>query len=261
MHFFRISFLLLLLFAQLQVRAQEQGEEDSLLTLDSLSEIVAPASQYPPVEIFRAAKDPVILRSVPDTVSKGLKKNKVFEYANDPEYWIREKPDLDSREKGIAEYLADFFARPAVRAFLYLLFFAFLIFVIVKVVIINRLFIFSSASKKLKTSEPGQQTENMEEDLEEKINAALLAKDHRSAVRYLYLKTLHLLDKKGWISFNSQATNHIYRNQVNHYAKGKEFSSLSTIYEYVWYGNFELTPSQFETVLNKFQHFQSGLKV
>ena len=262
----QIAFFILFMFSGLACFSQEEPNQDSLLIIDSVPQAIEQdEEEMPETSPFSTSRhfyniDTATFRSVSDSVSTALKKQKSFEYANDPEYWVKEKLEPVPRENFL-DGLVRFFMRPAVRAFIYLLLIALAIFLIIKVVIVNKLYIFGSSAKKRITKSPDNETELTDENLDEKINQALARNDQRLAVRYLYLKTLQLLDKKGWIRLHAQATNHTYRSQVNQYAKGKEFGFLSSVYEHMWYGNFKLSPQQFDIVLHNFTHFQSVLKV
>lgn len=260
-----VIFLLL----SLPAIAQEPIQQDTLLITDSIHEDTEqdfdedtdfnqstlhnrPLSQIP---------DTIAFREVSDSIAARLRKQKAFEYANDPAYWIRKAPETKSVSFSFWKKVAEFFNRPAVRAVFYLLLAGLVIFLVVKIILVNNLYIFKSSNKKVKRVTDGGDAALMEEDLDQLISDAMQKKDHRAVIRYHYLKTLKLLDRKGWISFNPQATNWSYRSQVNNFSKGKEFGFLSSAYEYVWYGDFRLNEQQFETLVHNFNHFQNMLRV
>jgi uncharacterized protein DUF4129 len=245
--------------------AQDTKRQDSVVISDTSAEDEdeffgneTSITQYPRPP---ALLDSISHRAVNDSISATLKKQKTFEYANDPEYWVREKAASRNYNISFWQKLARFFAKPAVKGFMLLLFVALAIYLIIKVILVNQLYIFKSSPKKKKVEASTEEAALMGEDLDALISQAMLQKEKRPAIRFLYLKTLKLLDRKGWITFHPQATNQFYRQQVNNYAKGKEFGFLSTAYEHVWYGNFQLTEQQFETIVHNFNHFQNTLKV
>ncbi len=265
----RSSWLLYgLLFFTLHSTAQVIVEQDSLLIIDSVPSFpVEEEEEYEDEDAsydfsrFRLA-DTVTLRGVPETTADSLRRRKEFEYANDPAYWGRVDDESSNRSPGFMDALARFLSRPAVRTFIYILLIALAIFILVRVIVINRLYIFNRSSVKSGTNLTGDSDEEiMNENLDRRIADALSSKDQRNAVRFLYLKSLQLLHKKGWISFHPQATNQAYRAQVNRFAKGQEFAFLSSVYEHVYYGNFRLTDEQFSRVLNNFNHFHNTLHV
>jgi hypothetical protein len=58
-------------------------------------------------------------RSVPDTTLSKLKSQKEFEYANDPEYWIKKKK-REKSNKGIGYFIEWVFGSSAVRIIMYI---------------------------------------------------------------------------------------------------------------------------------------------
>lgn len=195
--------------------------------------------------------DTVTYRAVPDTVVTSLQKRKEFEYANDPEYWMKNKrEDSESKSIGFLEWL---FYNRGVKIFMYILLAAVLLFAIYNIIVNNNLF-YRGAKKK--TAETAVEEEiEMETDLESKIAKAMQAKDYRKAVRYLYVKSLRELDQKNLIRYHAQATNYDYITQVSEFKFAGKFSFLTQIYDYVWYGGFEMSDGQFEKVLKDFNDF------
>ncbi len=202
--------------------------------------------------------DTIAFRSVPDTAVNRLKKEKEFEYANNPVYWIRKKED-QNESKGFGYFLAWLFSSSAVRIFMYLLLAAVIIFTVYRIIINNNLFY--TSSKSIKEAAEDGKNEIEDEALDEKITAAILAKEYRKAVRYSYFKTLRRLDAKGWIRYHAQATNYDYLVQFSKHSLASEFGFLTQAYEYVWYGGFELSEEQFGMVQNNFQKMYKSLGV
>ena len=71
-------------------------------------------------------------------------------------------------------------------------FLAFFLFIIYRIIVVNKLYLFYN-SKKTKAVDEGEVTDLQDINLDEKIQQALAAGDHRMAVRYMYLKALKLL--------------------------------------------------------------------
>ena len=199
--------------------------------------------------------DPV-LRTVPDTTVERLKKEKGFAYANDPAYWTKEKKVY---RKSFWDYVFDFFASDLVKMIFYVIVGVLILFVFYRIIILNDLFIFYSSRKKRLQSEDHGLAEIDPAAIDKKIQEAIDKRDYNSAVRYLYLKTLYTLNDKKWIQFHSEATNTEYLNQMSQHKRSKEFGFLTQIYEYVWYGKFEINEQQFALVHNNFKSFQAGI--
>ena len=92
-----------------------------------------------------------------------------------------------------------------------------------------------------------------------KSGTQLIKKNYNYAIRYLYLKTLYVLNDKKWIQFHSQATNSEYLNQMSQHKRSQEFRFLTRVYEYVWYGKFEINEQQFVRVYANFKTFQAHI--
>ena len=98
--------------------------------------------------------------------------------------------------------------------------------------------------------------ENVEDmDLDSLINKSLLDKNYRLAVRYHYLKTLKLLAQKNIIKYHVKKTNLDYLNEIPSEILKKEFSYLSYLYSYIWYGEFTITENEYNTAEQSFKQF------
>jgi len=223
--------------------------------------------------------DPLEFRAVPDSTVHRFQKDDDFAYANDPEYWAgereqeikrkreQEKRDREKRirlqetqgyKKGFWDYFNDFFSGSAIRNITYIALITFFLFVIYRLIVVNKLFLFYSA-KKAKAEVGGEAVDIKDDNLDERIKNAVDARQLRLAVRFMYLKTLQLLNDKQWIRYHADATNYEYVNQMSKHKLGTEFGFLTRIYDYVWYGEFTLTDEQFEIVYKNFSHFYNAL--
>lgn len=182
----------------------------------------------------------VIYRSVPDSISDRLKKDKQFEYANDPRYWIKEE-EKDNRGSGF-----DFGSLgPVISFIMYCLLAAAILFVVYRLIVSNNLF-YSKSPKLIKVSEDVD-TELTEEDIDKKIEQAVSTRNYRLATRFLFIKSLKKLDARGLIRFHPQATNYDYLNQVSGHSVAADFGFVTRVYEFVWYGEFDINEEQFQS--------------
>ncbi|MCW3076828.1 MAG: hypothetical protein JWO32_1437 [Bacteroidetes bacterium] len=120
--------------------------------------------------------------------------------------------------------------------------------VLLSVLIIIRLLSKSELSGLIKTRTKGTTfnftdiTEDLHEiNFDEKIKQLVLMADYRGAIRWHYLKMLFVFDKKGIISFAPHKTNIDYSYELKGKQTYNDFKKLSRIYDYVWYGQFNLT--------------------
>lgn len=85
-----------------------------------------------------------------------------------------------------------------------------------------------------------------ETDLQSKIKDALDKKNFRLAIRYQYLYLLQLMSQNGIITYHKEKTNSDYRYEIKNQALAQAFDYTSYIYDYTWYGGFEMNGSQYE---------------
>lgn len=100
--------------------------------------------------------------------------------------------------------------------------------------------------KKLDTPEVEIYNENVHEmSFDTLINEALAKKDYRLAVRFLYLRNLKMLTDKGVIKWSSNKTNYSYQYEIRDSAVRSKFLETTFIFDYVWYGEFELDGTKY----------------
>lgn len=96
------------------------------------------------------------------------------------------------------------------------------------------------------------------EDLLETDFAMLIQKtenenNHRLAVRYYYLWLLQHLANRGLIKWNTDKTNTDYYYEINDTHIRTDFKYLSYIYDYIWYGEFDLDNTAYLKAKNAFR--------
>lgn len=90
----------------------------------------------------------------------------------------------------------------------------------------------------------------------ELIAMALSQKDFRRAVRLHFLKLLKELTDKNLISWKTDKTNNDYFIELSNTQYSKQFKELALLYEYIWYGNFEINEEDFKVTVGKFNSFK-----
>lgn len=91
-------------------------------------------------------------------------------------------------------------------------------------------------------------------DYDTLIRQSCLLEDYRMAVRYLFLRTLFVLNEKGLLQWPSEKTNFEYV-QAMPVQKKNDFATIVLNYEYVWYGHIQINRQQFELIENSFIQF------
>lgn len=97
-------------------------------------------------------------------------------------------------------------------------------------------------------------------DIDRLLQNAINNKDYRLAIRYYYLSVLKDLSNKKLIDYHKDKTNSEYLFEIEDKIKRAEFSYLSYIYSYVWYGDFPIDETNFKLAENKYKSFKNSLK-
>jgi len=202
--------------------------------------------------------DTVSMRIVPDDVVERHKIDKDFAYANDPEYWKKEAVPRNN-ESNFSKLLRNFFLSTAFKIFVYLLLATVLLYALYRIIVDNKFYLFYSPKKtqeKLETESLDLPSENFDE----KISQAMGAQDYRLAVRWMYLKSLQLLNGKGLIRYHADTTNHEYLIQFGEHEQKNNFRFLTHAYDYAWYGRFMISAAQAEMLQQQFNQFYIAIK-
>lgn len=190
-------------------------------------------------------------RQVPDSVADEMRNDPDFKYANDSSYWEKEKES----EPGFLSWLFNTVSNSVfLKILLYIIVGLLVVFIVYQVVIANNFFIFSKKRRSRKRGEAESDVDEWE-NIDGKVNEAIAAGNYRTAVRYMYLKTLKVLSENNLIVLHAKSTNHEYVQQMYQHPEGAQFRQLTRIYEYVWYGEFIPNDSQFEKIRTNFNQF------
>lgn len=87
------------------------------------------------------------------------------------------------------------------------------------------------------------------------LQQALKEKNYRLAVRILYLKSLQKLDSAGYINYHSDTTNWQYVSALQETTLYAPFTKLTTYFDFIWYGSYNLNEEMFNTIHNEFNIF------
>ena len=92
------------------------------------------------------------------------------------------------------------------------------------------------------------------------ISDALAQKNYRLAIRYMYLKALKELSFHNIISWHFEKTNSDYHNEIKDPLLKDNFKKVSYLYDYVWYGEFDLDEIGFINAQKDFERLTKELK-
>jgi hypothetical protein len=130
--------------------------------------------------------------------------------------------------------------------------------------ILYRLFLtegaFKRKSKSVKAeAEVEEEIITNESDFDALIRQALQSGNYRQAVRYQYLRTLHLLAEKSMVQLAPDKTNYQYVSELANRNHQQPFAALTLNYEYVWYGEFEIDKNIYDKIDSNFRGFNQKI--
>ncbi|MEM7085790.1 MAG: DUF4129 domain-containing protein [Bacteroidota bacterium] len=93
-------------------------------------------------------------------------------------------------------------------------------------------------------------------DIKKLIAKALEQQDYRLAVRYYYLLILKKLSEAEIIEYMFDKTNNDYIAEIAPEKINRQFQKVTGLYDYIWYGNFEVTATDFSVAQETFDHLE-----
>lgn len=98
------------------------------------------------------------------------------------------------------------------------------------------------------------------EDINALITDAILQQNFRLAIRYYYLLSLKKLSQNHIISWQQQKTNEDYISEIEAKSLKIDFTNITRIYDYVWYGEFDIDALKFERFKSQFESLNNTIK-
>lgn len=187
--------------------------------------------------------------------------SKINEYKNNPDFIydrkIIEPPGFWDRLKyWLIKKFFDLFNDSPVSLLVRYLVFFFLIFILVLILIKGDLRGIFFGVKKKNTLNYDIEEENIHAiKFDEEISKAVNANNYRLAVRYLFLKSLKELTDNELIDWRAHKTNNDYLRELKKIRKDLDLTSVSYVYEYIWYGHFSIDKKEYETIAETFNKF------
>lgn len=90
-------------------------------------------------------------------------------------------------------------------------------------------------------------------DFEKLIQNSLQLGENRLTIRYYYLWLLKKMSEKQIIEWDVEKTNSDYLYEIKNEAQKEDFAYLSYLYNYIWYGEFELDEATFTKAKTAFE--------
>lgn len=250
-------FILLLFFAQLS-SAQDDSLDASSVDIDSLIEAVSD-DNYDPEHYENDYENETVestdtipawdLREVDKVKWQKIKKDKRFIYKK-----IKKKKK-EKKKKKRKGFDGSFLNSGIIKLFLYILFGAFLVYIIYLFIKNNDLsFKKNIKDKEVVQEEPWENVQSFEE-WELALQKALQEKDYRLATRIYYLHTLNILDKNGHVLYKEDKTNWYFVQKLFGGPLHDDFMELTKSFDYIWYGEYQITEAQFAQLQSQFKEF------
>ena len=97
-------------------------------------------------------------------------------------------------------------------------------------------------------------------DFEKLINQTLISGEKRLTIRYYYLWLLKKMSTNEIIVWDLEKTNSDYLYEIKDAELKEDFVYLSYLYEYIWYGEFEISEITFEKAKTAFEKVIKSLR-
>ena len=125
---------------------------------------------------------------------------------------------------------------------------------------------FNGIFKKKVTEAAPIDINNVEQLIKEADFAALIAAseqngDTRQSIRLYYLWLLKVLNERNIIQWTPEKTNADYMRQIQLSDIRQEFTYLSYLYNYIWYGEFQINDTEYQSAKLAFQKYIGGKPV
>ncbi len=99
------------------------------------------------------------------------------------------------------------------------------------------------------------------EDIQDLINKAIQQKNYRLAIRYSYLLVLKQLSESELIRWEQQKTNEDYIKEIEKESIKGHFETITRIYDYVWYGEFNVDALKYERLKPSFETISKSIHI
>ncbi len=197
--------------------------------------------------------------TISDDSINAWKQNRKFAYINKLDSLLEQKNREELNEYNKSQnskpnrFLQMLFSSGILQMLFWLVAIAFVLIILYRLFLSNG--IFKKNGRAVSVQEMAEEERMISiADHDRLIQQALMAGDHRLAVRWLFLKTLTRLSEKEELIYAGDKTNFQYVQEISA-DKKNEFSSLVLSYEYIWYGGFLLNAESYASVENKFNQF------
>lgn len=211
--------------------ADEEKPADTSLYVNDLN------FPYDSIKSWRNSKDYAYARNL-DSLLKNLKKKNPAS-----------QPQPSAPETGIFTGLL---GSDLLQALLWTAAICFVLFLLYRLFLAEGVFKRKARSVNHDEAEVEEEIITRESDFDGLVRQAVQNGNYRLALRYQYLRTLHLLAERGMISLAPDKTNFNYVTEITNPEYRNAFAALTLNYEYAWYGEFDVDKNIYDKVEQNF---------
>lgn len=276
--FIYISFLLLFFLPDVQAQKKYLYQDSSLLQKETVNSVTT--KEVTIVEAPAAVDDDEIIYNDEQAIDTALYLNslqlpvdsmqrwknlKDYAYAKKLDSLLQEKNRKNKKEVKPARQssgsglMNNFLQSSFLKILLWTLAGCFVLFIMYRLFLADG--VFQRRSKKFEKTDIEAEEEIItpESNFDALIKQALQNNNYRQAVRYQYLRTLHLLAGKSFIALAPDKTNFQYVSEINNADYRNDFAALTLNYEYVWYGEFEIENNIYQKIESGFTNLNKKI--
>ena len=193
-------------------------------------------------------------REVPQSKVNKYLADRDYEFANDPEYWKKDKTQDNTGPSLFTRLLRNKIFQWA----LFLVVIAVVMYGIFQLARENNFTWYNRRSKQSQETEPDSVLQGSR-NYDEAIRKYQAEGNYRFAIRYLFLRLIHTAADKNIIQIKDSATNSEIGRAFGQHPLASQYRYLATAYEYIYYGDFNLNKEIFDSLKMKFEIFQEKM--
>jgi hypothetical protein len=199
------------------------------------------------------------VKSIPTYIEKKVDPNKWDTLINDKNFNYQPITIQKEKPKQVANNLGIF---DGIKWKNFMIIALFVLVALAVVIIIYAFFgkqYFTKSDKKIEIINNNWEEVESFNEWEKAIHDAIANNDYRLATRILYLQTLQQLKETNWIDYRKEKLSSEYQQQLYGTQHYKAFQQCNRYFDYIWYGNYTLTPQGFNDVKAQFIQFQNNI--
>ncbi len=193
--------------------------------------------------------DTLRFRKLPDNMTKALREDKAFWYANES---FKKK---EKKKGGI-----NFTAHPVFQTLLWLVIIGGFVTFLILYLKNSNAGLFRKSSNIADEESDVETNDIFSINYQKEIDKAVGMNNYRLAVRLMFLRLLRNLSDKNIIQYKQDSTNFDYMMQLHSTAMYPDFFRLARNYEYSWYGQFDIDKEKYSIIKDEFENFEGKIK-